>query len=132
MQRLRTTRPPCCCRTLPLSCFHEISDVETLALGSSGSSGTKSAETVSWVSPSAADGLGRPSPFKVGAEVPLVVAAGDVGADGGPERAGFPEVAAEGVPRQAGVFSSQRGQAGRGQAAALEARLGEGLFDPSE
>src|SRR5262245_1110131 len=61
----------------------------------------------------------------------LLVAAGHVGADGGPERSGGAEVPAEGVPGQAGMAVSQGGEAGAGEPAPLVSLVGVGLFDPA-
>lgn len=59
------------------------------------------------------------------------VAAGDVGANGGPELAGR-RVAADGVPGQSGVIPAQRGQSGAGQAVPLVVRIGLGPLDPAQ
>jgi len=67
----------------------------------------------------------------VRADLALPVAAGDVGAGGGPERLGGAEVAAEGVPGQVGMVGSQGGEPGAGESASLVLLDGVGLFDPS-
>src|SRR5688500_14249175 len=66
------------------------------------------------------------------AEAALPVAAEHVGAGCRPERSRLCEVAAEGVPAQAGVFGAQGREPGAGQPTALVAPFGVGLLDPSQ
>lgn len=82
--------------------------------------------------------LHRPDEYRstAGGDVPansaLAIAARHISANGVPERRGAVDVAAEGVPGEAGILGAQGRQTRGGQAAPLVDGLGVGLLHPAD